>query len=114
MRFGDQDYEIGPISADVLIRLVKFGTNLFQEVDEDQKAALLEQVQRSNVLSLLNILSSKHIYSLTSILLGISKAKVKEHWTLVAFTEMIADLSEHNDLPGILKNVQRAVASFQD
>lgn len=113
VRFGDQEIEVGAVDAEQTVRLTKFVAKVWNEVQEDQQAALLDGFEKGNWASFLNVLSVQHLYELTAILLKISKKTAQENWTLSKFTEILAELSEKEDLSVLLKNLQRVAAAFQ-
>ena len=86
---------------------------VWNEVQGDQQAALLSGFEKGNWTSFLNILSVQHLYELTAILLKVPKKAAQENWTLSKFTEILAELSEKEDLNQLLKNLQRVAAAFQ-
>ena len=108
MKYGGKDYEIGIIDAPTLLQLTKFIAKVTREVREDQ-----ENIEQEGFASLLNILSTTHLYELTAIFLGIPTKEAEEGWNVVVFTELLAEVAEHNDLDAIVKNLQRVVAAYQ-
>ena len=113
MKLGETEYTIGEIDATTFIKLTKFVSKVFRDIGEDKEEANLAEVVRGGFDSFLNVLSPLHLYELTAILLGTTKDVVRESWTLIAFTELLAELAEHNDLGALLKNLQRVVASLE-
>lgn len=113
MRFGDREIEVGVIDATTTLRLTKFVAALWEEIQEDQKQQLGEALQKGALKSLLNILGTQHLYKLTGIFLDLPQKEVQESWNILNFTEMLADISEKNDVPQLLKNLQRVVAAFE-
>lgn len=112
MKIGEKEITLGPINADQTVSLIKFTVRVYNEIDEDVRMSLGEGLEKGKWMSFINILSSLHLYKLTSILTGATKEEIREHWTIIMFTDMLAELSEHNDLGQVAKNLQRAAACF--
>jgi len=113
MFFGEREVEIGVIDAEATVSLIKFVVLVMNEIEEDEKMAVAQAVKGGRLLGLINVLSPLHLYKLTSIVSGVPEKEVKECWNIILFTELLAELSEKNDLPAILKNLQRAVVALK-
>lgn len=113
MKVGDKEVAVGPIDGETTVRLIKFINRVYKEMDEDSREAEIAGLLRSGLGSLLNILSPLHLYELTAILLGMDKKEVGEIWTLNLFSDLIAEVSESNDLEGMIKNLSRVVAALR-
>lgn len=108
MKYGGKDYEIGIIDAAAFVQLTKFVAKVAREVQEDK-----EHLGGGGFEAFLNILSTTHLYELTSILLGIPRAEVEENWDIVAFSELLAELAERNDLDALIKNLRRVADALK-
>lgn len=107
MKVGDVEFSVGVIDAEKTVRLTKFLAKVFDEIDEDQQMAEVDNIVRGGFKAFLNILSPLHLYELTAILMGADKKLISEHWTLDLFSEVIAELFENNDVASLIKNLSR-------
>jgi len=106
MIFGGKEYEVGVLGAERALRLVKFVARASKEL----RAELAEQVSFAGFIE---VLSVDHVYELTAVLLGISREEAEAGWDIVVFTELLAEVAEHNDVDLLVKNLQRVVVAFQ-
>lgn len=113
MRFGEKEVEVGELDANQMIRLTKLIVTVFNEIEEDQKSALMAGLPKGKWMAFINVMSPQHLYELTAILLKCSKKESREHWSIISFTDLLAELAEHNDLGAVVKNLQRVVVAFQ-
>ena len=107
MQFGGKEYEVRAIDAKMVLQLTKFVTKVAREVREDR-----ESLGGGGFEAFLNILSTTHLYELTSIFLGAPRKEIEDSWDVVAFSELLAEVAEHNDLDALIKNLQRVAASL--
>ena len=110
MIFGEKDLNVGELSANQTVSLIKFVSHVWGEMSD----GAVDQVKEKGWSAFINILSPQHLYDLTAIVLGVSKKEVKEHWTLSLFIEMMSELSEANDLAALVGNLQRVVVAFNN
>jgi hypothetical protein len=113
MRFGEQEIQVGELDAEKTVKLIKFVSHVYSEMQQDQQDAVGEELKKGGFAAFINILSPQHLYDLMSIVLGVSHKEAKEHWTLSNFTEMVGELAEHNDLSALIKNLQRVAGAFR-
>jgi len=108
MNFGEKNLDVGELSADQTVKLIKFVTHVYGEM------GTIGELAEKGWGAFINILSTQHLYDLTAIILEEPKKEVQKFWTLSLFIEMISELSEANDLGALLGNLQRVVVAFQD
>jgi len=114
MFFGEREVEIGVIDAEMTVSLIKFVVLVMNEIDEREQEAVATAVKGGRWRGLIQVLSPLHLYKLTSILSGVPESEIRECWDIVLFSEMLAELSEKNDLAAIVKNLQRAVDALRN
>ena len=107
MKFGGKEYDVQVIDAKTVLQLTKFVTKVAREVKEDQEA-----LGGGGFEAFLNILSTTHLYELTGIFLGAPRKEIEANWDVVAFSELLAEVAEHNDLDALIKNLQRVAVSL--
>lgn len=113
MRFGEKDITIEPLDPKRTVALVQFFVEVWQAVDEASQRSLADGALQGRWLTFVETLEPSHLIKLTSILTGLSQSEVSKHWTLEKFVEVLADLSEVENLPALVKNLQRVAASYR-
>lgn len=107
MKFGGKEYEVGVIDAPTVLQLTKFVAKVAREIQEDQ-----ENLGGGGFEAFLNILSTVHLYELTGIFLNAPRKEVEENWDVVAFSELLAEVAERNNLDALIKNLGRVAVAL--
>lgn len=113
MQVGEKEVTIEPLDANRTVKLVQFFGEVWGQVDAAAQAELSEGAVEGRWMVLIKVLKPVHLIKLTSILVGLPQSEVGKVWSLSLFSEVLAELSEVENLKALVGNLQRVAAAYQ-